>query len=43
LSPDFSAVSHASLTTAVRSYGQVSPEVIEVMPKMLRRQGLALN
>jgi hypothetical protein len=43
LSPDFSSVSHESLTAAVRSYGEVSPEVIAVMPRMLRRQGLELN
>jgi hypothetical protein len=40
---DFSSVSFEDVTEAARSYGEVSPEVIEVLPQMLRRQGLALN
>lgn len=40
---DFSWVSHESLTAAVRSNEQVSPEVIGIMPQMLRRQGLEVN
>ena len=40
---DFSAISFEDLTSAVRSYAKVSPEVVDVLPQMLRRQGLALN
>jgi hypothetical protein len=40
---DFSSVSFQDVTEATRSYGEVSPEVIEVLPQMLRRQGLQLN
>jgi tripartite-type tricarboxylate transporter receptor subunit TctC len=39
--PDFSAVSSEDTTDAVRSNGEVSPEVVNVLPNMLRRQGLA--
>jgi hypothetical protein len=42
-SQDFSAVSFESLTAAARSNGQVSPNVADVLPQMLRRQGLTLN
>jgi hypothetical protein len=40
---DFSAVSHEDVTEAAREYGEVSTEVIGVLPNLLRRQGLALN
>jgi len=42
-SADLSAVSADAVTAIVRSYAQASPEVIEFMPQMLRRQGLELN
>jgi hypothetical protein len=42
-SQDFSPVSFEDLTAAARAYGQVSPEVVDVLPQMLRRQGLSLN
>ena len=42
-SQDFSAVSFESLTAAARANGEVSPDVRDVLPQMLRRQGLALN
>jgi tripartite-type tricarboxylate transporter receptor subunit TctC len=40
---DFSPVSFEDVTEAARSYGQVSPEVVDVLPQMLRKQGLILN
>jgi|tagenome__1003787_1003787.scaffolds.fasta_scaffold20973021_1 hypothetical protein len=40
---DFSSVSFDDVAEAARSYGEVSPEVIQVLPQMLRQQGLALN
>ena len=40
---DFSAVPYEDVTEAVREYSEVSAEVIGVLPRMLRRQGLALN
>jgi hypothetical protein len=36
-------VSYEDVTEAAREYGEVSTEVIGVLPAMLRRQGLALN
>lgn len=40
---DFSPVSHQDLTEAARSLSEVSPEVVDFVPQMLRRQGLAIN
>lgn len=40
---DFSPVPFEDLTDAVRSYAKVSPEVVDVLPQMLRRQGLVIN
>jgi tripartite-type tricarboxylate transporter receptor subunit TctC len=42
-SQDLSSVSHETITGTVRAYGQASPEVIDFMPQMLRRQGLEVN
>jgi tripartite-type tricarboxylate transporter receptor subunit TctC len=42
-SADLSAVSYEAITATTRAYGQASPEVIDFMPQMLRRQGLELN
>jgi hypothetical protein len=40
---DFSTVSFEDLTVAVNSFAKVSPEVVNVLPQMLRRQGLVIN
>ena len=40
---DFSPVPFEDLTEAVNSYAKVSPEVVDVLPQMLRRQGLTIN
>jgi tripartite-type tricarboxylate transporter receptor subunit TctC len=42
-SQDVSSVAHESVTATVRSFAQVSPEVVSFMPQMLRRQGLTVN
>lgn len=42
-SVEFMTVTAESVDVAARAYGQVSPEVISFIPKMLMRQGLTAN
>jgi len=40
---DFSPVSYQDVTEAARSLSEVSPEVVNFLPQILRRQGLTIN
>jgi tripartite-type tricarboxylate transporter receptor subunit TctC len=42
-SVEFTTVTHESVDVAARAYGQVPPEVVSYIPKMLLRQGLKAN
>jgi tripartite-type tricarboxylate transporter receptor subunit TctC len=42
-SQDFAPVTDETMTATVRSLAEVSPQVLAVMPQMLRRQGLLVN